>query len=80
MGLVCQDRGGADENKDPILLDTYCVTEFYRVYRDYRSEQWFELTLSSLWLPIVVSILTNLTTDGIQALLPLIQQWFASSL
>lgn len=79
MDLVCPDTEGVDAFNAPIPKDAYCVSELYQIYQSYRAEQRFLLMLKSLWLPIVVSVITNLTVDGIQWLLPLIQQWFSSS-
>ena len=80
MDLVRPDTEGVDAFNAPIPKDTYCVSELYQIYQSYRTEQRFWLILKSLWLPIVVSIITNLSTDGIQWLWPLIRQWLASSL
>lgn len=80
MDLVYPDTEGVDAFNMPIQKDTYCVSELYRIYRSYKAELRFWLILKSLWLPIVVSIITNLTVDGIQWLLPLIQQWLSSIL
>mgnify|MGYP007024214194 CR=1 FL=1 len=79
MNLVCPDTQGVDAFNAPIPLDTYCTSDFYQIYQAYRSEKRFWLVLKSLWLPILVSVITNLTVDGIQWWLPLLQQWFASS-
>lgn len=78
MDLVQPDADGVDAFGSPVFKDTYCVSEQYHIYQAYRSEQRGLLMLKSLWLPIAVSILTNLTVDGIQLLLPLTQRWFAS--
>lgn len=80
MDLVQPDAEGTDAFGAPVFKDTYCVSEQYRIYQAYRSEQRGLLMLKSLWLPIVVSVLTNLTVDGIQWLLPLIRQWLANFL
>lgn len=80
MDLVYPDTEGVDAFNMPIWKDTYCVSELYQIYRSYKAELWFWLMLKSMWLPIVVSIITNLTVDGIQWSLPLIQQWFSSFL
>ena len=79
MDLVRPDTEGVDAFNAPIPKDTYCVSELYLIYQAHQAEQRFWLMLRSLWLPIVVSIITNLLTDGIQWLLPLIQQLFSSS-
>lgn len=79
MDLVCPDTEGVDAFNAPIPKDTYCVSKLYQIYQSYQDEQKFWMMLKSLWLPIVVSIITNLSTDGIQWLWPLIQQWFSSS-
>ena len=78
MDLVCPDTEGVDAFNVPIQKDTYCVSELYQIYQSYQAERRFWLMLKSLWLPIVVSVITNLTVDGIQWLSPLIRQWFAS--
>lgn len=80
MDLVQPDTNGVDALNSPVRLDTYCVSDFYHVYMGYLAERRFDLMLKSIWLPIMVSILTNLSTDGIQWLLPLIREWFSNSL
>lgn len=80
MDLVYPDTEGVDAFNMPIPKNTYCVSELYHIYRSYKAELRFWLMLKSLWIPIVVSIITNLIIDGIQWLLPLIQQWFSSFL
>lgn len=78
MGLVVADTKGADPFNRPIPTGTYCVSELYRVYQAYLADRCFWLTLKSLWMPILVSVVMNLLTDGIQWLWPLIIQWLAN--
>ena len=80
MDLVLPDTEGVDAFNAPIPKDTYCVSELYQLYQSYRTEQRFGLMLKSLWLPIVVSVITTLTVTGLQWLLPRLIQWLASSL
>lgn len=83
MGLVEEDDSPLPKRglySADIMSGTYCTTEFYDVYMAYIHKEIGLLTLKSVWLPIVVSVITNFATDGIQSLLPLIQQWFASFL
>ena len=58
--------------------DAYVASDFYWVYHEYQHTKYRDLFLSSLWLPILVSILTNLTIVALQWLLPLILQWFST--
>ena len=58
--------------------DVYVASDFYWVYREYQHAKYRDLFLSSFWLPVLVSILTNLTIDALQWLLPLILQWFST--
>lgn len=60
MGLIRQDTNGFDSLHQPIPLDTYCVSDFYKVYLEYRREKRFWVLTQSLWMPILVSIITNL--------------------
>jgi len=53
-----------------------------KVLQDYKAEQkarkretWFK----SIWCPIIVAFITSLVINGIAVLLPLIQQWLAST-
>ncbi len=78
LDLVKPDTSGEDDFHQPIPKDTYCVSDFYWVYHEYQHTKYRDLFLSSLWLPILVSILTNLTIDALQWLLPLILQWFST--
>lgn len=80
MDLVIPDTEGTDEFNSPIRKDTYCVSELYQVYRAYQTEQRFWLMLKSLWLPIVVSIITTLAVNGLQWLLPMTAKWLTSFL
>ena len=83
MGLVEEDDSPLPEHglySADIMSGTYCTTVFYDVYMAYTHREFSLLALKSVWLPIVVSVITNFATDGIQSLLPLIQQWFASFL
>ena len=72
MELVDWDYVLNEKTHEYEPLDTCCVTPFYQFYREYRKDKFRELAFQSLWLPIVVSIITNLTVDALQWLLPLI--------
>lgn len=78
MGLVQPDTAGTDALGQPIPKDTYCISGFYWVYRAYQCSKHRALFLSSLWLPILVSIITNLTISALQRLWPLLLQWFST--
>lgn len=80
MGLVVADTKGADPFNRPLPTGTYCVSELYRVYQAYLADRCFWLSLKSLWLPIVVSVITTLTVTGLQWSLPRLIQWLTSSL
>lgn len=80
MGLVRADTEGQDELGQPIRLDTYCVSDFYQVYSEYLKEKRWDQMTQSLWLPILVSLITTLAVNGLQSLWPLLSQWFASFL
>lgn len=62
--------------------DVYVASDFYWVYCEYQRAKYRDLLLSSFWLPVLVSILTNLAIDlaidAPQWLLPLILQWFST--
>lgn len=79
MDLVHPDTEGVDAFNSPIPKDTYCVSELYQIYQSYRAEQNFWLMLKSLWLPIIVSVITTLAVNGLQWLLPMIAKWLTSS-
>lgn len=72
MGLIEPDGFFNKNSHEFAPQETYHVTKFYTVYREYRKDRFRELSLQSLWLPIVVSIITNLTVDVLQWLWPLI--------
>ena len=79
MDLVRPDTEGVDAFNSPIPKNTYCVSELYQIYQSYRAEQNFWLMLKSLWLPIIVSVITTLAVNGLQWLLPMIAKWLTSS-
>ena len=60
MGLVNQDTNSFYSLHQPISLDTYCVSDFYKAYLEYRRKKRFWVLTQSLWMPILVSIITNL--------------------
>lgn len=71
--LVQEDPSGeTDPFHDPIGAGTYCVSDFYLVYEEYKKDRFREMAMQSLWLPIVVSIITNIIVDALQWLWPLI--------
>ena len=63
-------------------LDIYEITDYGRKYLQdhknqtdiYRKELW----IKNAWIPIIVSLATNLVIGGIKQLLPLIQQWLSN--
>src|SRR5699024_680523 len=78
MGLVVADTTGADPFNRPLPTGTYCVSELYRVYQAYLADRCFWLSLKSVWLPIVVSVITTLTVTGLLWSLPMLILWLAS--
>lgn len=62
------------------MLDTYCVTDFYRIYEEYLRQSRKSELFKSLWLPIIVSLVTTLTVNALQWLWPLLSRWFSNSL
>ena len=73
FGLIQEDPSGeVDGFHDSIGAGTYCVSDFYQVYREYKKDRFREMAMQSLWLPIVVSIITNIIVDALQWLWPLI--------
>ncbi len=78
MNLVSPDTDGVNALHEPIPTGTYCVSDFYRVYCEYKKDRFREMSLQSLWLPILVSVITTLTINALQWWLPLLVQWCAS--
>ena len=78
MGLIKADRDeSVDITYQPMhMLDTYCVTDFYRIYEEYLRQSRKSELFKSLWLPIIVSLVTTL----LQWLWPLLSRWFSNSL
>ena len=76
FGLVsCDATGEVDAFHAPIVrIGTYCVSDFYFVYKEYLRDKYRDMTLQSLWLPIVVSIVTTLTVNALQWLWPLLSR------
>lgn len=70
MGLISQDTEGENAFHEPIPTGTYCVSDFYQVYREYRKDRFRELSLQSLWLPILVSFTTTTAIHLLEWLLP----------
>ena len=62
LDLVKPDTSGEDDFHQPIPKDTYCVSDFYWVYRSYIRAKYFDMFLSSFWLPFGVSLVTSLLT------------------
>jgi len=62
----------------------YCITDFgKKALHDYKVNSKIhkrELWLKSAWMPILVTLATNLLIIGIKALLPLILEWFSNIL
>lgn len=82
MGLIKADRDeSVDITYQPMhMLDTYCVTDFYRIYEEYLRQSRKSELFKSLWLPIIVSLVTTLTVNALQWLWPLLSRWFSNSL
>ena len=82
MGLIKADRDeSVDITYQPMhMLDTYCVTDFNRIYEEYLRQSRKSELLKSLWLPIIVSLVTTLTVNALQWLWPLLSRWFSNSL
>lgn len=77
--LVSPDIDGIDGFGCPIETSKYHVSDFYFVYEEYLKDKRRDMMLSSLWLPIIVSIITTLVINALQWLWPLLAQWCASS-
>lgn len=79
MGLIAEDTSDdeCDALGQPVPLGTYSTTDFYKVYCAYKRERAQLLALKSIWLPIVVSLITTLTITGLQWLWPLLTQWLS---
>ena len=71
-----------DFSKDSVLLvlanTHYDGSEYIRDYEEYLKDKHRDMMLSSLWLPIIVSIITTLVINALQWLWPLLLQWSAS--
>ena len=78
VGLVEQDTEKQPNFGVPFPVGTYYVSDFYFVYKEYLRDKRRDMTLQSLWLPIVVSIITTLTVNALQWLCPLLLQWSSS--
>lgn len=78
MDLISEDTCGENSFGEPIGIGTYCTSEFYDVYVSHKRERRFEQLLQSLWLPALVSVITTLTVNGLQAWLPMLLQWFSN--
>lgn len=63
----------------PIETGLCEITDIGTDFLAYRKQFKKDILLENAWIPVVVSILTNLLTDGIQWLLPLIQQLFSNA-
>lgn len=73
FGLVQEDPSGeVDGFHDSIGAGTYCVSDFYQVYREYKKDRFREMAMQSLWLPILVSFITTAAINLLGWLLPLI--------
>ena len=64
-------------------LGIYQLTEFgekeLQDYRQRKKSDLRELWLKNAWIPMLVTLATNLLISGIKWLLPLIQQWLSST-
>ena len=54
------------------------ITNLGRDYLIYCRQRKKELWLKNAWIPILVTIVTNLIIDGLKCLSPQIQQWLSS--
>lgn len=70
MDLVVSDTDGVDGFNEPIPTGTYCVSNFYLVYREYKKDRFWEMSLQSLWMPILVSFITTTAINLLRWLLP----------
>lgn len=66
LDLVKPDTEGEDDFHQPIPQDTYCVSDFYWVYREYRRGLFMDKLLTAFWLPMLVSFITSLLTTAPQ--------------
>lgn len=73
LDLVAPDTDGEDAFHQPIPKDTYCVSDFYWVYHEYRRSLLMDKLLTAFWLPMLVSFITSLLTTLPQWLPVLLQ-------
>lgn len=73
LDLVAPDTDGEDAFHQPIPKDTYCVSDFYWVYHEYRRSLLMDKLLTAFWLPVLVSFVTSLLTTLPQWLPVLLQ-------
>lgn len=76
MGLIEQDSAPPDGSFSGVVsvgAGTYHTTEFCELYMSYVRQEFNLLTLKSLWFPILVSVATSLTVNGIVQLLLLLR-------
>ena len=66
LDLVKPDTLGEDAFHQPISKDTYCVSDFYWVYHEYKRSLFMDKLLTSFWLPMLVSFITALLTTSPQ--------------
>lgn len=67
-----------------VIGDIFCIAPLgKKALQDYQKQNKVDkrmLWLKNAWIPILVSIATNLIIDGMRQLLPLIQEWVSSFL
>ena len=52
LNLVEPDTEGEDAFHQPIPKDTYCVSDFYWIYHEYRRDLFMDKLLTAFWLPM----------------------------
>lgn len=66
LNFVEPDTEGEDAFHQPIPKDTYCVSDFYWIYHEYRRDLFMDKLLTAFWLPMLVSFITSLITTAPQ--------------
>jgi len=61
------------------ILDTARITSFGQSYLAYQKRREKELRLKSIWLPVLVTVITNVAICVLRWLFPPIVQWLANS-
>lgn len=71
-----------DFNDRPHNCKRYVDEDFneYGIHEEYLRQSRKSELFKSLWLPIIVSLVTTLTVNALQWLWPLLSRWFSNSL